>query len=70
MARQWRLVYAGLEVEPFPTREQADRMVDGLRDKWAAGEASGSVVTVQVNEGRGWKDDEVIDFAHEEGDAA
>jgi hypothetical protein len=67
---RWRLLYAGAEAGPFPGRLQIEPLIVGLRDKWAAGEVTTRVVTVQVNDGGGWQDREVIDFAHEEGDAA
>lgn len=72
MAGLWRLVFAGAEMGPFTGRGQVDRMVDGLRERWAAGDLETGVVTVQINDGRGWTDVEVIDFAHEdeEGNAA
>lgn len=67
-AVQWRLVHGGTMVGPFTERKQMDRMVDGLRDKWAAGDLDASVVTVQVTDGQGWIAAEVIDFAHETND--
>lgn len=70
MSVRWRLVYGGAEVEPFTGREQVDRMVDGLRNAWAAGDLTTGTVTVQVDHGRGWETHEFIDFAHENDDAA
>jgi hypothetical protein len=63
---QWRLVYGGAVMGPFPAPEQTEPIVEGLRNAWAAGEAVTGVVTVQVSSGDGWKTHEYIDFTEED----
>jgi hypothetical protein len=65
--RKWRIVYPGSsEVDQLTSERATYDFIDELRSAWAAGEADGGKLTVQVDEGHGWETYEHINFAEEQ----
>lgn len=58
--KKWRIV-AGFLYDEFPSERSAYDRVDALYNDWLDGASIGSL-TVQVDDGSGWRSIEHIDF--------